>query len=166
MTDEHELLPGELRFSVPGRVITNNFAARIFHGRAVKNPKAILYQSRVASIALAAVRKSHWVFPNAVIVTITHWNGLVDVDNVAKSVLDGMKGIVFPDDRRRYVGGVLSRAAVDGGDEYVDVRVTPTEALPQIRVRKCSICLKSRPGVAIMPHICGDCAQRRKRAVA
>lgn len=155
-----------LRFTVPGRVPSNNRTARVFKGRAVKSPDAKLYQARVASHALVAIKAADWVFPDAVRVKITHYNGLIDVDNIAKSTLDGMRGIVFPDDRRRMVCTVTSAAAVDGGEEYIEVVVEPCEPLPRVVTRKCHVCLQSRAGADIKPHVCGICAQRRRRNAA
>lgn len=156
----------ELRFMVPGKPASNNRTTRNFKGRAVKSEAATLYQARVASHALVAVRTQDWRWPAACRVSIVHWNGLADWDNVPKSILDGMKGIVFPDDRRRFVRSGAVDTNADGGEEYVEVTVEPCDPLPEIVRRKCSACLEIRPGAKVKPHICGVCAQRRKRAAA
>lgn len=155
-----------LRFTVPGRPVTNNLTARVMRGYARKNPAATLYQARVASIAMAAVRSAGWVWPPSCKVTLRLFGGLVDVDNAPKSVIDGMKGIVFPDDRRRFVRAVEVVADADGGEDCVEVAVEPCDPIPEIVRRKCHACLESRPGARAKPFVCGVCARRRKKMIA
>jgi len=90
-----------LRFTVPGPVVTNNLTSRVFHGRATKNPKATEYQSRVGMIAFAASKNCQWnpKTTGPFWVAIEACDQRADLDNIPKSILDGMKGIVYPDDR-------------------------------------------------------------------
>jgi len=155
-----------LRIVVPGRVASNNRTTRNFRGGAVKSQEARLYQTKVASYAIAAVNRADWRWPVCCRVQLVHWNGLIDPDNGFKNVLDALKGLVFPDDRRQFVRGVKFEADVDGGDEYLEIIVIACEPLPEVVRRKCHACLESRLGVKVKPHLCGRCSQRRKKALA
>lgn len=150
-----------LRFSIPGKPISNNRNIRNF-GRATKNAEATEYQERVASRALAAVKLSGWTYQPCVSVTIVHWNGIIDCDNVPKVLCDALRGVVYVDDSRKYVRNVNVWAYADGGPEYVEITVTSCEPLPTIRIRKCSVCLAIRGGTDDKPHLCGLCAQTQK----
>lgn len=49
-------------------------------------------------------------------------NVFPDIDNIAKSILDGMQGVAYENDRQIYF---LSVQRLRGKDEYVEVRIEP-----------------------------------------
>jgi len=51
-------------------------------------------------------------------------NVFPDIDNIAKSVLDGMQGVAYENDKQIYF---LSIQRLKGKDEYVEVRIEPKE---------------------------------------
>jgi hypothetical protein len=161
--------PQTLVFSVPGKVASNNRNIRTYGKRgAVKGEDAVDYQARVAQYAMVATKQQgwKWIEGRACTVRIVHWNGLLDVDNACKVAIDSMCGIVYPDDRRRFVRGVNIVADADGGDERIDISVQFCNPLPNIMRKKCSVCLMPRPGLQTKPHICGRCRQSRNGVAA
>lgn len=119
-------------FNVPGKVASNNRVTR-FGGRgAHKSPVAVSYQQRVFQHAFAAVQAMGWAKPEACMVEIEAYNVRLDVDNVAKNVLDGMNGAMYDDDKR--VVRLTIAKYVDHDGERIIVHVSPCE--PLVRPKK------------------------------
>ena len=92
----------KLRFEVPGEIPSNNRVTRNVAGRSVKSAEAREYQARVASIAKAAVLAQGWKLPAKgakLSVDLYAFGTRLDVDNIAKCLLDGMAGVVYDNDR-------------------------------------------------------------------
>ena len=90
-----------LRFEVPGPIPSNNKVTRNVNGRSVKSAQARDYQARVASIAKAAALTQGWRVPLKGVglsVYLHAYGTRLDVDNIAKCVLDGMAGAVYEND--------------------------------------------------------------------
>ena len=123
-----------MTFEVPGKVASNNRVTR-FDGRgARKNPQAASYQQRVFQHAFAAAQEAEWVKPEACKVEIEAYNVRLDVDNVAKNVLDGMNGAAYDDDR--CVTHLTIVKYVDHDGERIIVHVEPTQPLVREKKRK------------------------------
>lgn len=88
-----------LQFIVPGRPVSNNRVTRRFGNRSVKSGEARTYQQLVFQHAFAKSVTVGWEKPEACRVTITAFNVTIDIDNIAKCVLDGMHGAAYDDDK-------------------------------------------------------------------
>ena len=116
-----------LQFEVVGKPVSNNRVVRRFGNRSVKNPQAVTYQQRIFQHAFVAVQQQGWKTPEACAVTIDAHNVRLDVDNLAKSVLDGMNAAVYGDDR--CVIELLTRKLRDDGEERLVITVEHREPL-------------------------------------
>jgi crossover junction endodeoxyribonuclease RusA len=91
-----------LRFIVPGAPVPCG-RARSGKGRIFTPAKTRGYQDLVHTLALVAVRRAKWNPPEgssfAVVFDIHRARRSGDWDNFAKSLCDGMNGVVWPDDR-------------------------------------------------------------------
>lgn len=90
--------------------ITPNMVGKVV--RPYTAPKTRAYEKRVATIAMAEVKRQRWAWSDNdrfhVVVKVfrTHVDAGPDVDNVQKIVLDALNGITWKDDR--YVWGQAS----------------------------------------------------------
>ncbi len=119
------LVPG-ISFTVPGRPVPKQ-RPRMGRGGHMYTPRRTRdYEQLVGQCALAAGAKRNRE-PVAVRLEIHVRPSLrLDVDNVAKSVLDGCNGVVWDDDARVRC---LEVVRVDDDDERVVVTITPAEAV-------------------------------------
>ncbi len=90
--------------------------------RSLKSASARDDQARVRSLAHAAVLAGGWPAP-PVSVTIVAWSSRLDVDNIAKVIIDGMKGVVILNDSARHVGRLVVEHRRDKLGERYEVTV-------------------------------------------
>lgn len=121
-----------LRFTVPGKPVSNNRVTRRFGNRSVKSPEAQTYQQRVFQHAFAAA--IGWKMPEACAVRVDAYNVRLDTDNICKAILDGMQAAVYEDDKCVIELHVVKHK--DIGAERVSVAVEPREALIKPKKRK------------------------------
>jgi Holliday junction resolvase RusA-like endonuclease len=93
--------------------------------RSLKSASAREDQARVRSLAHAAMRYGQrgWPAP-PVSVTIVAWSSRLDVDNIAKVIIDGMKGVVILNDSARHVGRLVVEHRRDRQGERYEVSVS------------------------------------------
>ncbi|GAC1546117.1 MAG: hypothetical protein NVS2B17_29090 [Candidatus Velthaea sp.] len=111
------------RFEVAGSPCSANRVTRRVGNRSVKSAAARAYQALVREAALAYEGEPTRE-PCAVWIDAT--NVRLDVDNIAKSILDGMAGVVYANDRQVLTLSV--RRAKDAKDKRQRVRVIVSEA--------------------------------------
>lgn len=129
-----------LTFTVPGAPVPQSRTGTSMAGFRFTPKRTRDYQKLVTATALKAMHANGWesgVGPYSVTLLITRQHARGDLDNFAKSALDGMNRIVFADDR--YIRTLfVSFAADDGvGEPRLEVIVDQLEArAPVKRSRK------------------------------
>lgn len=100
-------MDGDLRFSVPGRVISENRALKVDtrygHVRTYRTTECRLYQETVAAFARAARgRRPPLDGYLEVLLTLVapHRSALPDADGIAKAPLDALQGLIYGNDRQ------------------------------------------------------------------
>lgn len=111
-----------LAFTIFGKPCSNNIVTRRVGNTSVKSLPARIYQARVASCAQGAAMALQWVFPATCSVSIRAWNVRLDIDNISKTVLDGMAGTVYANDN--CVRYLAIEKAKDTGEQRLDIEVT------------------------------------------
>lgn len=110
----HPEPPRELRFVVQGEPVPAQMATLLPGGgvstKGEKNVRARSYRDRVRLFAMAEINRARWhaQSDDAFAVELHAFVGdarVVDCDNLAKNVLDGLKSVrgracIFPDDRQ------------------------------------------------------------------
>lgn len=98
--------PSELHVTVPGEPVPTQPAA-VVNGRVATKGRGrqTEYRERVRIYTMLAVNKCHWRSTSnetySVVMRAFVGNSrTIDVDNIAKGALDGLKTIAFPDDRQ------------------------------------------------------------------
>jgi hypothetical protein len=125
-----------LRFTVPGRLVSNNSVARADKGIVHKGANARKYQDFAAECAKEAVLQVGWVIPKCARILITVFNYSADADNCAKLLCDSIRGIAIMDDSRRHVRGVAIEHELDSGGPRAEVIVRPCEPLIKSKISK------------------------------
>jgi Holliday junction resolvase RusA-like endonuclease len=101
--------PEELAFVVPGHPVPKARARIVRSAERGAKPRAFTparssaWEGRVALMARAAASRSGWRASSdrcCVEIVLAGLSALADVDNAAKSILDGCNGITWDDDRR------------------------------------------------------------------
>lgn len=123
-----------LSFTVPGKAASNNRTIRHFGGRAVKSQAAQSFQQRVFQYAFVAAKQTGWQMPAACVVHIDAYNVRIDLDNLPKSIFDGMSGCVYDDDKRVVRFSVHKH--LDALGERVTIAVSACEELARPTKRK------------------------------
>lgn len=88
-----------IRFTVDGPPVPKG-RPRVYNGVAVTPPRTVAYEEAVGYAALAA---RTWDAPTDKPVSVVAWfympnHRRVDVDNLVKSLLDGLSGVLYEDD--------------------------------------------------------------------
>lgn len=118
-------LTAQTRFTVPGRPVPKG-RPRLGRGRTYTPPSTVAYEQAVGWCARSAHRGQPLPGPVAVrleLHLVATRRG--DVDNYAKSLLDGMQGIVLLDDRQVRRLEVERHDAPGAGQERAEVLVVP-----------------------------------------
>lgn len=120
-----------IKFTVPGRPVP---AVRMTQ-RSKWEPRAqkyLSYKKEVAWFAKLATEKPIEGYVQAIITAYIRGKHRMDVDNIAKSILDGANGICYEDDR--YVWSLtVDRVQVkDVKEQRVEVEFIPIEAQSQV----------------------------------
>lgn len=116
-----------LSFTIHGSLVSNNRTTRRFGSFSVKSAEAREDQARVFQLAFAAAHEVGWQKPAAATVIIHAYSTRKDADNIAKSILDGMIGAVYDDDR--CVIGLNVAKFLDHDGERYEVTVYPSMPL-------------------------------------
>lgn len=108
-------------FTIPGKVTSSNMVKTpMAFGRAVKTSSARLDCERIRTYALACALTNDWEQPQVAGVTIVAWNSRLDVDNLPKCVLDGIKGVLILNDSPKRLRRLLVEHRRDKeGERYV-----------------------------------------------
>lgn len=92
-----------IRFSVTARPVPKA-RPRVVDGHAYTPAKTLAFEAAIGYAAGAAMRRSNWPTAYAgrvmVDVVVTGARANSDIDNLLKSILDGMNGIVYADDHQ------------------------------------------------------------------
>ena len=89
-----------MTFKIPGAAVPKA-RPRVGRSGAYTPKKSAAYQNKVSALALKARQIAHLrPYKGNVSVDIEVWGGSkrIDIDNVAKNVLDGMTGVCYRDD--------------------------------------------------------------------
>lgn len=113
-----------ISFTIPGPPIAWSRAGKTKTGRSYTPERLRTAERNVRWLALAAARKAGWrVVDTDVDLTCrffyARWPG--DVSNLVKMVEDGMKGVVYDDDRR--IAGLDARRIRDKDNPRTEVTV-------------------------------------------
>lgn len=118
-----------LRLVVPGKPVSANFrTTAVVIGnkvRVLKSSDARAFQERVRNIAFAECLRARWAFPANPVVTIDAYGTRIDVDNLAKYALDGLRTLAFKDDRD--IVALTIRKHKDG-ESRLEITVTEDRA--------------------------------------
>jgi len=97
-----------VEFTIHGKVTSANSVTRHIgilvdqkaQARALKSKSAREDTERIKSIAFAAKVQAGWIVPHRARISILAYNSKLDVDNIAKTILDSIKkGLLIVDDR-------------------------------------------------------------------
>lgn len=118
--------PTWIEFSVPGEPRPAQPAVLVARGRVRTEAVAKAWRETVRIYAMAAVGRARWASTRDSHYHLSLWAYLgdarvVDVDNLAKCALDGLKGVLFPDDRQ--VVRLLVEKVIDRGDPRLVIEV-------------------------------------------
>jgi Holliday junction resolvase RusA-like endonuclease len=94
-----------LSFTIPRDVVPSQMGHMLTNGRVVKATRVKDYQAHARDYVQLAVNRAQWTATpgETFAVTLRVFVGdlrTIDVDNCAKSLLDAMKRVAFPDDRQ------------------------------------------------------------------
>ena len=98
--------PTRYAFTVPGDPVPAQMGVRQLSGRVLTDKRAKSYREHVRVYCMLGIRQSGWTtrtHEESFAVTLRAFVGdarTIDCDNIAKNVLDAMKGYAFPDDRQ------------------------------------------------------------------
>lgn len=88
-----------IEFFVPGHPITAH-RPRLSHGRVHMDPEYLVWEEQVGYTALAEVDEPM----DGYVVLALHFFSdswaMQDIDNLSKAILDGLRGVLFHDDRQ------------------------------------------------------------------
>ena len=96
-----------LRITILGEPVPAQMGCQLASGKVAASPRVRAYRKLVALLTMHAVRRAGWTASrtDSFAVTARFFVGTartIDLDNLAKCLLDGLKGVVFPDDRQIY----------------------------------------------------------------
>ena len=124
--------PRELRFVIEGDPVPAQMGAILPNGRVARKgtERSRAYKDHVGLLTMLAVNRSGWRSrpEETFAVTLRAFVGTlrtIDVDNIAKCALDGIKGPAFPDDRQ--VVRLLVEKSLDRERPRLEVTVTRLE---------------------------------------
>lgn len=113
-----------IEFTIPGKITSANMNKTPMGGRAIKTQGAREDQSRIAARAIVAKQFARWIIPERAIVTIFAYNSRLDVGNIEKIPIDGIKRILIADDNPKHLRKlVVEHMDKDRGGERYVVRV-------------------------------------------
>lgn len=119
---------------IPGKPITANMQARLtavkvtgsagisYRGRMYKSNESRAYQSLVYNLAYEEAALTGWKQPFYAVVHLRYYNIRADVDGVPKLILDGLQGVLYPNDSR--IKRFLVEPFKDDGGERCEVDVS------------------------------------------
>ena len=104
-------------FTIPGKITSANRVTRHVGQMALKSASAREDHSRIRARAVVARRGAP---PEAAAVTIVAWNSRLDADNLPKTILDGIRGILIVNDSPKHLRRLIVEHERDrGGERYV-----------------------------------------------
>ena len=120
--DEYKRFPVKLQFTVGGKP-QGKERPRLGKGGRVYTPKATKRFERMIAWAALGVRPRGWALTGRFVVDVVCYfpdERRSDVDNVLKSVLDGMQGVVYDDD---------SQVVIASATKWLDRETPRTEVV-------------------------------------
>lgn len=113
-----------ISFTVPGRVPSkSNFRYSPTEKSRRAWQRIVQYQQEVGMAALAAGGKWPRHGRSRARLKVLLVNQRVDLDNALKAPIDGLKGVVFPDDSPEFLGAVQVCWTKDDGPARVEYRI-------------------------------------------
>ena len=112
-----------ITFVIPGKITSANRVTRRVGNASIKSASARGDHERIRSLALTVTRQDqyiHWVaaYPRAT-VTVTAYNSRLDADNLPKTILDGIKGILIVNDSPKHLRRLVVEHVSDKlGERY------------------------------------------------
>lgn len=107
---------------VPGRP-RGKGRPRFWHGRAVTDPKTRAYEALIRACAISARAP---LLHGPVSVELVAWmpdRRMSDLDNIAKSALDGLNKVAYLDDDQ--VVRIVAERRIDRAHPRLEIRVSP-----------------------------------------
>lgn len=107
-------------FEIPGKITSANRVTRHVGKIALKSKSAREDHTRIKERAVARAILDKWEIPNAARVTISAYNSRLDADNLPKTILDGIKGVLIVNDSPKHLRGLAITHTTDKlGERYV-----------------------------------------------
>ena len=112
-----------ISFVIPGKITSANRVTRHVGRIALKSESARIDHARIRTYAIAASRPANsndWAVPLfGAAVTIRAHNSRLDADNLPKTILDGIKGILIVNDSPKHLRRLVVEHVSDKlGERY------------------------------------------------
>lgn len=108
-------------FTIPGPVTSANRVTRRVGNKSLKSAGARTDHARIRSLAIE--QRARWGLRDPASVIIIAWNSRLDIDNLPKVILDGLKGVLIVDDSPKHLKRLLVEHWRDAGGERYEVVV-------------------------------------------
>lgn len=113
-----------ISFTIPGKITSANRVTRRVGNASLKSASAREDHARIRSLALAASRPANsndWGVPLfGASVRINAYNSRLDADNLPKTILDGIKGILIENDSPKHLRYLVVHHNKDErGERYI-----------------------------------------------